>query len=112
MIETEAARELKVTIMLVFEGKEIQVIERPFAVRESEIESDESRTMDETITEFLDGLQKTAAEIGYVISKEVIVQTTIALIMYLVKQDSEEKTIEVQLTKPEVKENGDKTNSS
>lgn len=112
MIETKTEQELKVAVRLVFEGKEIQAVEKPFAVRESENESDESRTIDETITEFLDSLQKMAVESGYTISKEVIVQTTIALILYLVKQDSEEKTIEVQLTKPEVKENGDKTDSS
>jgi len=112
MTETKTEQELKVTVRLVFDGKEIQSIEKPFAVRESETESEESRTIDETITEFLEGLQKVAAENGYTISKEVIVQTTIALILYLVKQDTEEKTIEVQLTKPEVKENGDKADSS
>lgn len=112
MTEARAEQELKVIVRLVFDGKEIQSIEKPFAIRESETESEESRTIDETITEFLDGLQKAASENGYIISKEAVVQTTIALILYLVKQDSEEKTIEVQLTKPELKENGDKTNPS
>ena len=112
MTETRAEQEFKVTVRLVFEGKEIQSVEKPFAVRESENESDESRTIDETITEFLDSLQKTATESGYTIRKEIIVQTTIALILYLVRQSSEEKTIEVELTKPEIKENGDKTNPS
>jgi hypothetical protein len=112
MTEIRAEQELKVTVRLVFDGKEIQAIEKPFAVRESETESEESRTIDETVAEFMDGLQKIASENGYVISKEVIVQTTIALILYLVKQDAAEKTIEVQLTRPEVKENGDNADPS
>lgn len=111
MIETEAARELKVIVRLVFEGKEIQVIERPFAVQ-SENEADQSKTLDDTVTEFAEILLKTATEMGYTISKDDVVQAAIILIMYLVKQDAEEKTIEVQLSKPEVKENGDKANSS
>lgn len=111
MIETEATRELKVTIRLVFEGKEIQVIERPFAIQ-SENETEQSKTLDDTVTEFAETLLKTATELGYTIDKEIVVQATIALILYLVKPDSEEKTIEVQLTKPEVKENGDKADSS
>lgn len=111
MIETESARELKVIIRFLFEAKEIQTLEKPFSVKESANETDESKTIDETITEFLDDVQKTAIENGYVISKEVIVQTTITLILYLIKHDVEEKTIDVELTKPEVKENGDKTDS-
>lgn len=111
MIETEAARELKVITRLVFEGKEIQVIERPFAVQ-PENETEQSKTLDDTVTEFAEILLKTATELGYTIDKDVVVQAAITLIMYLVKQDSEEKTIEVKMTKPEVKENGDKTNPS
>jgi hypothetical protein len=111
MIETEAARDLKVTIRLVFEGKEIQVIERPFAVQ-SENETEQSKTLDDTVTEFAEILLKTANEIGYTISKDVVVQAAIALILYLVKQDAVEKTIEVQLTRPEVKENGNNADPS
>jgi hypothetical protein len=116
MTDTEAVRELKVNVRLLFDGKEVQTVEKSFAIQnveeKTEGETDESKTIDETITKFLDGLQKTASENGYVISKEAVMQTTIALILYLVKQDTEEKTIEVQLIRPEVKENGDNANSS
>lgn len=113
MIETESVRELKAIIRFVYDGKEIQTLEKPFAIREeSEDQKEESKTLDDTVTEFAETLLKTATEIGYTISSDVVVQAAITLIMYLVKQDEAEKTIEVQLTKPEVKENGDKTNSS
>ena len=112
MIETESVRELKVTVRLLFEGKEIQTVEKPFAVNEAEKETDGSRTIDETITEFLDGLQKVAAESGYVISKEAVVQTAITLILYLIKQDTEEKTIEVEVTRQEAQKDGDKSDTS
>lgn len=111
MIETESVRELKLVTRLVYDGKEIERIEKPFAVREeTEDQNGESRTLDDTVTEFAESLLKTATEMGYTISKDAIVQATITLILYLVKQDGDEKTIEVQLTKPEVKENGDKAN--
>lgn len=111
MIETESVRDLKVTIRLVFEGKEIQVIERPFVVQ-SENETEQSKALDDTVMEFAEILLKTATEMGYTMAKDAVTQAAITLIMYLVKQDSEDKTIEVQLTKQEVKENGDKADSS
>jgi hypothetical protein len=113
MIETESVRELKVTARLVYDGKEIRMLEKTFAVQaENENEKDDSKTLDDTVTEFTETLMKTATEMGYTISKDILMQSMITLILYIVKQDGDERTIEVQLTEPEAKENGDEANSS
>ncbi|MEM3143164.1 MAG: hypothetical protein QXW91_00845 [Candidatus Nitrosotenuis sp.] len=113
MIETESVRELRVVTRLVYDGKEVQALERPFAMQEeSDNQDNESRTLDDIVTEFADTLLKAATEMGYTISKEVLVQAMISLLLYLIRQDGDEKTIEVQLSKTEVKENGDKANPS
>jgi len=112
MTDAEASRDLKVTVRLLFDGKEIQTVEKPFAVQKDVENAEDTKSIDETVTEFLDSIQKTAAESGYSIEKKLAVQTLLALIFYLIKQDSDEKTIEIQLTKQETKENGDNANSS
>lgn len=113
-MEASAVQELKVTARLVYDGKEVQTLEKLFGIQNAEQETEsQTKSIDETITDFLHEIQKTANENGYTISKELINNAAVALIFYIIRQSEPTLTLDLELTKEvEKKEIGDSKNSN
>lgn len=105
--ETSPVHELKVTAILFHDGKKVQTVDKVFGVQSSGGEEEESaRTIDDTITDFLDNIRTVAKENGYTMTKETIGKTTVSLILFIVQRTEQTITIDIELEKERVNDNG------
>ena len=105
----------KVTARLVEENRELATLEKFFGLVEMKDEGEaktQTKTIDETISEFLEEIENKAQELGRIVRKEELARVTVSTILFLVKRSQTELIldIEVEKRKTEEKENAD-TNS-
>lgn len=114
----ETVSELKVLASLVDGNKEIASIEKIFGLmpeREEPPKQEEKvKSLDTIVGEFLKDVETAAGERGYVPEKLGMAETSVRVILFLVKHSTPELKLTIPLEKPkpkEEKEGGDKTNS-
>lgn len=107
-MEKSEISELKVKARLIEENREIATIEKCFGLVEIEEEKEDAeiptKTIDETITEFLQDIEGKAEELGRIVSKEELARITASTILFLVKRSQEELILNIEVEKQEIEE--------
>lgn len=97
----EAVQELKITVTLVHQDREVRSLEKIFGMQSSEDENAESKGIDGATSAFLNEIQQTANSEGYTVTEEEMNKLAVLLILAIVKQES--AILEVQVEKEEAK---------
>lgn len=115
-MEQSEISEFKVTARLVEENKEVATLEKCFGLAEIEDDEEEeqipTKTIDETISEFLQEIESKVQELGRIVCKEELARVTVSTILFLVKRSQNELTLDIEVERQETEErkNGE-TNS-
>lgn len=102
-MEKSEPTELRATVRLIEKGQELGTIEKCFGFVETEDKEEDSqsptRTIDETITEFIQGIEDQAEKLGRTISKEELSKIAASTIFFLVKRSEPEMKLDVEVEK-------------
>jgi len=95
------ANEVKILAKLVFEGKEVETVEKCFGFVEDETEGNEEhvKTLDEIVLEFLQELENKAREAGYSIPENSLSQIVVSVIFFLIKHPEPELELNIEVEK-------------
>lgn len=110
--QQEDQKELTVNAKLIFEGEEVAAVSKTLSVRGHETddadgEKSETRTIDDTLTEFFSEVQNIAEQSGYLITRKTLADATASFLLFIIKGTEQEATVDIELEKPaEEKENG------
>ncbi len=116
---SEQVTELKITVLLLDGDKEVATVERYFGLVETQETNQNqdapTKTIDGTITEFLQEMEQSARERGYAIVKESLTEAAVSSILFLVKPAKPELTLNIHVERPEQEEklddSGEKTDT-
>jgi hypothetical protein len=115
-MEKSELSELRVTVRLIEKNREIATLEKCFGFVETEDEKEDAqmpaKTIDETITEFLQEIESKARESGRIVSKEELAKVTVATILFLVKRSQPELNFDIEVEKQENGEREDADSKS
>jgi hypothetical protein len=101
-MEKNEVSELKVVARLIDNKQEIATLEKCFGFIEIKNEEETeipTKTIDETITEFLQEIESKAKELGRVLKKEELLKITFPLIVFLIKRLQSELTLDIEVEK-------------
>lgn len=110
--QQEDQKELTVNAKLVFGGEEVATVSKTLSFRGQETddadeEKSETRTIDDTLTEFFIEVQSIAEQSGYLIPRRTLADATASFLLFIIKGTEEETTVNMELEKlVEKKENG------
>ena len=110
-MEQSEISEFKVAARLIEENREVATLEKCFGLVEIEDEKEEAqiptKTIDETITEFLQEIESKANEFGRIVSKEELAKVTVTTILFLVRRSQSELTLDIVVEKQKIEEKKD-----
>ncbi len=111
----EKEKELKFTARLVSVDQEIATVIKTLKVSDSdsassEEESDEdstAKTIDDTLTDFLNEFQDVANQNGYVIGKKAFINATTSLLLFVIRGSEDAASIDIEVEKIGLEEEED-----
>ena len=108
-METSEIQEFKVTARIVSDDKEIATVEDVFGVssRQDEEQEAETKSVDETVNQFVNKVHESAQEKGYTISQEDLAKTAVSLILFIVKPSQPELALDIPAEKSKQEEKND-----